>query len=454
MSEHWHGMTALELGAGIEAGAIDPVELAERLLARIAAEDGDGLVFIRLAEERTRAEARAARARRDTGLRRSALDGVPVSWKDLVETAGLETTMATRALVGRVPERDAAVLRRATLAGTVFLGKTNMTEFAFSGLGINTVHGTPANASDPATPRVPGGSSSGAGVAVARGLGPLAIGSDTGGSVRIPAAVNGVVGLKTTIGALPNAGVMPLAPLLDTVGPLAATVADAAAMWSVLSAAAPVDLAGASLDNRLLVAVDDPLWRGLDPGIDEACRAAVAKLEAAGARVVWRDVGELAAVMEVMFAQGGLIAPDAYASWGELVEAEPGLVYPHMLPRFLSGKRQTGYGLLRLMRRLEGLAARPASATRGLRRHDRADRAGSAAAHRRPDRRRRRLYRGQSRHAAQHHARQSHEAVRPHAALRAPDARGLPVGLMLMQRPFREGALLRLGKAVEDALAR
>ena len=453
MSEHWHGMTALELGAGIEAGTIDPVELAERLLARIAAEDGDGLVFIRLAEERTRAEARAARARRDAGLRRSALDGVPVSWKDLVETAGLETTMATRALVGRVPERDAAVLRRATLAGTVFLGKTNMTEFAFSGLGINTVHGTPANASDPATPRVPGGSSSGAGVAVARGLGPLAIGSDTGGSVRIPAAVNGVVGLKTTIGALPTAGVMPLAPLLDTVGPLAATVADAAAMWSVLSAAAPVDLAGASLDNRLLVAVDDPLWRGLDPGIDEACRAAVAKLEAAGARVVWRDVGELAAVMEVMFAQGGLIAPDAYASWGELVEAEPGLVYPHMLPRFLSGKRQTGYGLLRLMRRLEGLAA-------DLHRQLAGCDAMIAPTVPVPPPPIGDLIDDADAYTAANLAMLRNTTPGNLTRLCAltlpcgPDARGLPVGLMLMQRPFREGALLRLGKAVEDALAR
>ena len=122
----------------------------------------------------------------------------------------------------------------------------------------------------------------------------MAIGSDTGGSVRIPASLNGVVGLKTTVGALPGEGVLPLSPLLDTVGPLTADVADAAAMWSVLSGRASADLAGCTLAGRHLFAVADPLWSQVDPGIDRACRDAVERLRAAGAIVEWRDVPELA----------------------------------------------------------------------------------------------------------------------------------------------------------------
>lgn len=448
----WHEMTGTALGEGIATGAIDPVELAEFFLERIAAEDPDRLIFIRMDPARTRAEALAARARQKAGLRRSPLDGVPVSWKDLVDVAGMETTMAAKALAGRVPERDAPLLRRATDAGTVFLGKTNMTEFAFSGLGINTTHGTPANARDPKTPRIPGGSSSGAAVAVARGLGPVAIGSDTGGSVRIPASLNGVVGLKTTIGALPTDGVLPLSPLLDTIGPLTACVADAAAMWSILKAAPLPDLGGVDLRGRLFVAVGAPLWRDVDPGIDRACRAAAARLEAAGARVVWQDAPELGEAMQAMIAMGGLVTADAWACWGELVEARPDDIYKFMLPRFQSGTKQTGYGLLRLMRRLDELS---------LSLHEKlagcdamiaptvpigppaiADLLDDGDAYTKANL-------GSLRNTTPGNLTRLCALTLPCG----PDDNGLPAGLMLMQRPHQEGALLRLGAAVETALA-
>ena len=448
----WHEMTGTALGEGIAAGAIDPVELAEFFLDRIAAEDPDRLVFIRMDPARTRVEARAARARQKAGLRRSPLDGVPVSWKDLVDVAGMETTMAARALAGRVPDRDAPLQRRATDAGTVFLGKTNMTEFAFSGLGINTTHGTPPNARDKAVARIPGGSSSGAAVAVASGLGPVAIGSDTGGSVRIPASLNGVVGLKTTIGALPTDGVLPLSPLLDTIGPLTACVADAASMWSILKAIPGPDLEGADLKGRLLVAVDTPMWRDVDPGVDRACRAAVTRLEAAGARVVWQDAPELAEAMAAMIAMGGLVTADAWACWGELVEARPDDIYKFMLPRFQSGTKQTGFGLLRLMRRLDELSA-------GL--HERlagcdamiaptvpisppaiADLLDDGDAYTKANL-------GTLRNTTPGNLTRLCALTLPCG----PDDNGLPAGLMLMQRPHQEGALLRLGAAVETALA-
>ena len=452
MAKQWHEMTALELSGAIGAGTLDPVELAEFFLERIAAEDPGHLVFIRMDPARTRAEAAAARARQRAGLRLSPLDGVPVSWKDLVDVAGMETTMATRALAGRVPERDAPLLARATRAGTVFLGKTNMTEFAFSGLGINTVHGTPANACDPVTARIPGGSSSGAGVAVARGLGPIGIGSDTGGSVRIPASVNGVVGLKTTHGALTLEGILPLSPLLDTIGPLTADVADAAAMWSVLSATAMADLSGAGLKGRLLVAVDAPLWRGVDPGVDRACRAAVARLEAAGARVVWQDVPELAEAMDAMITMGGLVTADAWACWGDLVEARPEAIYANMLPRFQSGTKQTGYGLLRLMRRLEEISRSLHGKLAGcdamiaptvpISPPAIADLIDDPEAYTKANL-------GTLRNTTTGNLTRLCALTLPCGR----DDAGLPAGLMLMQRPNQEGALLRLSKAVETALA-
>jgi len=448
----WHEMTGLELGAAIGSGAIDPVALAEFFIERIAAEDPDHVVFIRMAEARTRAEAEAARERQKAGLRRGPLDGVPVSWKDLADVAGVETTMATRALKGRVPGHDALLLSRATQAGTVFLGKTNMTEFAFSGLGINTTHGTPANACDADTPRVPGGSSSGAGVAVARGLGPIAIGSDTGGSVRVPASVNGVVGLKTTIGALPMDGVLPLSPLLDTIGPLSADVADSAAIWSVLSGRPMADLTGCDLKGRLLIAVDDPLWGEVDPGVDRACREAVARLEAAGATVEWRDVPELREAMDVMIAMGGLVTTDAWSCWSDLVEAKPEQIYRFMLPRFQAGTKQAGHDLLRLMRRLDELSA---SLHRKLAGCDAmiaptvpasppaiADLLDDEKAYTR---------------ANMLNLRNTTPGnLTKLCALSlpcGPDDNGMPAGLMLMQRPHQEEALLRVGVAVEKALA-
>lgn len=448
----WRGMTGLELGAGIAAGAICPVDLAEFFLERIAAEDPDGLVFIRMDADRTRAEARAARARARDGPRRGPLDGVPVSWKDLVDVAGVETTMATRALRGRVPARDAALLARATHAGTVFLGKTNMTEFAFSGLGINTVHGTPANARDPRTPRIPGGSSSGAAVAVARGLGPIAIGSDTGGSVRVPASLNGVTGLKTTIGALPMEGVLPLAPTLDTIGPLTVDAADAAAIWSILSGRPMADLAGATLAGRLFVAVADPLWSDVDPGVDRACREAVAALEAAGATVEWRDVSELAEAMATMVSMGGLVAADAWSCWSDVVESDPDLIYANMLPRFRSGLRQTGHGVLRLLRRLDDLAV---SLHRKLAGCD-AMIAPTAPTPAPPI--------ADLENDAEAYARANATMLRNTTpgnltklcALTVPcgeDDLGLPAGLMFMQGPHKEEALLRLGAAAEAAFA-
>ncbi|HCX66413.1 MAG TPA: amidase, partial [Rhodobiaceae bacterium] len=163
-------MTALALGRAFEEGKADPREVAEDFLERAALNDPDKRIYVRLLERRARAEAEAAAGRAERGLRRHALDGVPLSWKDLFDVANEATAGGSLALKTRIPAHDAEVLARATRAGAVCLGKTTMTEFAFSGLGINPKFGTPANPHDSKIERVPGGSSAGAGVSVASGL--------------------------------------------------------------------------------------------------------------------------------------------------------------------------------------------------------------------------------------------------------------------------------------------
>lgn len=182
--QEWLKMTAADLGRGIGAGTIDPVALCQTYLDAIAAHPVADRIYARTTPERALAEAAAAAARAASGHRLSLLDGVPISWKDLFDTAGTETEAGSKLLKGRTPDRDAAVLANATAAGLVCLGKTHMSEIAFSGLGHNPSTATPPCVND--HDAVSGGSSSGAAASVAFDLAAAGIGSDTGGSVRIP----------------------------------------------------------------------------------------------------------------------------------------------------------------------------------------------------------------------------------------------------------------------------
>jgi aspartyl-tRNA(Asn)/glutamyl-tRNA(Gln) amidotransferase subunit A len=207
----------------------------EAALAEIARLGDEGArIFTRLYADEAREAARAADARRDAGRALGPLDGRLVSIKDLFDVAGETTTAGSVVRRGAAPAtQDAIVVRRLRAAGAVIVGKTNMTEFAFSGVGVNPHYGTPGNARD--VTRIPGGSSSGAGASAGRGLVEFAIGSDTGGSVRIPSALNGLVGFKPTQARVSREGAYPLSYTLDTVGPLCHSVADAAAADAVLA---------------------------------------------------------------------------------------------------------------------------------------------------------------------------------------------------------------------------
>lgn len=365
MGKEWHEQTALELGASIAKGAIDPVELTEHFLARIAVHDPKHLTYLRTTPARARAEANAARKRAREKLRLSPLDGVPISWKDLFDTAGDVTAHGSLVLQERVATKDAAVVSRTTRAGLICLGKTNQTEFAFSILGINPMLGTPPNACDDKIARVPGGSSSGAAISVARGLAAGAIGSDTGGSVRAPSAWNGLVGLKTTFGRLPLDGALPLSPTMDTAGPLARDVADAAALFAVLDgrfgigSAQPPDLGGASLgEMRLLKPSRGILWSALEDGIGEVIEAALAKLARAGAKLAEGEAPEFDEADAAIVRHGPYHSAEAYAIWKDAIEARPNLVFGPVLERMRFGATLSATSVQTLRGILAGLSAR------------------------------------------------------------------------------------------------
>jgi len=342
MKHSWHKMTALQLGTRIADNSINPLELTEYFLERIRDHDKGNLIYVRSTEERAYREAEAASIRAKAGMTRSPLDGVPISWKDLYDTAGTLTEGGTPLLSGRRPTRDALVLERAANAGLVCLGKTNTVQFALGGIGTNPYTGTPPNAVMTDVPRAPGGSSCGAAVSVASGLAAAGIGSDTGGSVRVPAAWNSLVGFKTSFGALPLDGVLPLAPSLDTVGPLTQDVADGAALFAIMGARAPVDLRGLGQIKRLrLLSPTNVVWDHADPEVESAVREAITSLVGLGASIIDSPIPEFDEISSVVQQHGGIAVAEAYIAWRDFVEAKSEDIDPSVLLRFHQGRAMT-----------------------------------------------------------------------------------------------------------------
>jgi aspartyl-tRNA(Asn)/glutamyl-tRNA(Gln) amidotransferase subunit A len=360
MSKTWTNMTAADLGRAIGKGTINPVELTEVFLDKIAGHPMTPRIYARTTATRARGEAMGAATRAKTGQRKGLLDGVPISWKDLFDSAGVETEAGSALLKGRTPQTDAAVLATATAEGLVCLGKTHMSELAFSGLGLNPVTATSPCINDEKA--VSGGSSSGGAASVAFGLAPAAVGSDTGGSVRIPAAWNDLVGLKTTAGRMPLTGVVPLCETFDTVGPLARSVEDCAHLLAALEGRRPPDLQGSSLGGARLmvletVALDDVRdrpARGFDDGL--------ARLSRAGARI---DRGRLPELAEAMSLTAILFTAEAYGIWGPMIEIAPQKMFPRILERFRSGAGFKAADYVAAWRRLTAIRRLWADATAG-----------------------------------------------------------------------------------------
>lgn len=359
--QDWLWATAADLGRGIAAGEVDPVDLCDTYLAAIDAHPLRDRIYARVTPDRARAEAAAASVRAKAGQRLSPLDGVPVSWKDLFDTAGVATEAGTALMAGRVPQEDAEVLRVATSMGLVCLGKTHLSEIAFSGLGLNPVTATPPCVND--ADAVPGGSSSGAAASVAFGLAAAAVGSDTGGSVRIPSMWNDLVGLKTTHGRLSVQGSVALCHGFDTVGPLCRSVEDAALMLAALEGTSGADLGGSSLKGMRFGALQTIVMDEVrDTPMDGYARA-VEALKAAGAEVVPIDVPELTRAFEM---SGPLYTSEAYANWRDLVQAHPEKMYWQILNRVMPGKDVLAHDYITLWQELTEIRQAYANATAGF----------------------------------------------------------------------------------------
>lgn len=301
-------MGVAELSAAIERREISPTEITTAIIAGIEARDPDLGAFVSLTAERALAEAAAATEEIARGERRGPLHGIPYAAKDLYDVAGEPTGAGTHLLADNVADADCTVVARLRDAGAVLVGKTHTVQFAYGGVGINHDTGTPRNPWS-VEHRVPGGSSSGSGAAVGAGLVPMALGSDTSGSVRIPASLCGTTGLKTTVGRVSRAGVYPLSPTLDSVGPLTRSIADAAVVYEAIQGADPADpttagqtphrLAGLhdGVSGMRLAVIENFFFDDADPDVDAAVRAAAATLADAGAEVVSIEAPEIDEVM-------------------------------------------------------------------------------------------------------------------------------------------------------------
>jgi aspartyl-tRNA(Asn)/glutamyl-tRNA(Gln) amidotransferase subunit A len=288
--------------------------LVEQCLSRIDDPSGEGRrVFLKVNAAGALSAADYYDHLRAHSAAPSPFAGIPVSIKDLFDVAGEVTTAGSVVLRdAAAAARDAPCVARLRAAGFIPIGRTNMTEFAFSGLGINPHYGTPLNPYDRAAGRIPGGSSSGAAVSVTDGMAFGALGTDTGGSCRIPAALCGIVGFKPTAQRVPTAGAFPLSTSLDSVGPLAATVACCAALDAVLAGEPAGGLSRFPLDGLRMAVPQTVVLDGVEPAVAHAFDAALAALRKAGARIVDIPLRELAELAQIN-AKGGLAAAQSYA---------------------------------------------------------------------------------------------------------------------------------------------
>ncbi len=350
--------SAVALSSDLRSGRLDPLDLVDQVFSRIE-EVGDKAIFTQTLRPRAEAEARAARERLRSGNPVSLLDGVPVAWKDLFDLKGRVTTAGSVVLGSNPPaEQDAALVSAGARAGLISVGALNMTEFAFSGIGLNPHFGTPRNPNGTGPARSPGGSSSASGVVVANDIVPIAFGTDTGGSIRIPAAFNGVVGYKTSTGHYPMAGVFPLSRSLDTLGPLAHSVEDCVLADTVLRGLQAPDVHAAPVAALDFVIPDAVMMDTLSPAVAANFDATVARLEKAGARVRRLALPELAETLDLITHRAVLVAIEALdVHWDRIHGPDAARMDARVVRRIMNAAKTSAVDLTILLRERKRLIA-------------------------------------------------------------------------------------------------
>ena len=356
MTQAHLGKSIAQLSVLIQSGSLDPVTLIDETLDAIRTHK-DQAIFTRLLEERAKEEAARSSRRLQEGRSRGLLDGIPVAWKDLFAIAGLPTTAGSVALADAPPaQEDADVVKALKAAGMVAIGRVNMSEFAFSGLGLNPHYGTPLNPRASDVARIPGGSSSGSAVAVASGLVPVSIGTDTGGSVRIPSAFNGLVGYKASRGRYSMAGVFPLATSLDSLGPLCRSVQDAVWVDAAMRGRLAPDVARADLSGLSIVVPTTVVMDDVEDGVAQAFEATLTRLSAAGVKIRRAAFPAFDQLFQVMAEHGPLVTAEAFAlHHRRLAGPEAETMDRRVVARTRLGEKITLVGYLEILKLREQL---------------------------------------------------------------------------------------------------
>ncbi len=351
--------TIIELSQALAAGATSSEAIVERALEAAARPDGEGKrVFIALDADKVRAQARASDLLRKAGIVPSPLAGLPISIKDLFDVAG-ETTSAGSVVLRDSPpaQADAPAIARLRAAGAVLMGRTNLTEFAYSGLGINPHYDTPRNPYDRATGRVPGGSSAGGAVSVSDAMAVIGLGTDTGGSTRIPAALCGIVGFKPTKARIPTDAVFPLSMSLDSIGPMGPSVACCALTDAVLAGQPPIVPAPAPLAGLRLAVPQTVVLDDLDEHVGGDFGRALERLAKAGARLSRIAFAPFAEMNDIN-RPGGLSPMEAFYVHRELLERDGERYDPRVRLRIQGGSKATAVDYLWTLERRRDWIAR------------------------------------------------------------------------------------------------
>jgi aspartyl-tRNA(Asn)/glutamyl-tRNA(Gln) amidotransferase subunit A len=350
--------TLQQCAQDLASARISARALVEECLERIADPNGEGArAFISVSAGSARAAADAHDALRRAGREAGAFAGIPFAVKDLFDVAGERSMAGSRALADAEPARQhAPVIARMIAAGFIPIGRTNMTEFAYSGIGANPHYGTPLSPWDRPARRIPGGSSSGSAVAVADGMATVALGSDTGGSCRIPAALCGIVGYKPTARRVPLAGVVPLSQSLDSIGPLGASVSCCAIVDSLLAGETPASPMALPLSGLRLAIPTQIVRDGMDRTVSAAFDSAVARLRGLGVRITDVDFAPLAEIGKAT-SKGGFAAPEAYAWHRALLADKSDLYDPRVSSRIATGAQMAAADYLDLVQARRSIIA-------------------------------------------------------------------------------------------------